>query len=173
MKSFGIVGGLGPMATAYLLELIVAPGASVAEGELAQVLSGWFEHGAVIPYRRGKKSKSLDIAHVLKGARHAVAPDGNIWLELATRCDNDGSLRPEILIAALDQALRGLDPGVGEEIVSTGIQRLTVFSSYLVERCSQRIACDGDGVSYPLGRELCVPSGSLAARVRVDALSNL
>ncbi|WP_419052648.1 TIGR03936 family radical SAM-associated protein [Collinsella stercoris] len=157
----------------YLLELIVAPGASVAEGELAQVLSGWLEHGAVIPYRRGKKSKSLDIAHVLKGARHAVAPDGNIWLELATRCDNDGSLRPEILIAALDQALRGLDPGVGEEIVSTGIQRLTVFSSYLVERCSQRIACDGDGVSYPLGRELCVPSGSLAARVRVDALSNL
>ena len=106
---------------------------------VSQVLSGWYDQSAEIPYRRGKKTKSLDVRHLLKGCSHRVMPDGRIWLELNTRCDNEGSLRPEIIVAALDQALRGLEPGVDEEIVSTGIQKLMTISSYNVERCSQRI----------------------------------
>ncbi len=55
-------------------------------------------------------------------------------------------------MAALDQALRGLDPGVDEEIVSTGIQQLTVFDRYNVERISQSICVDASTIIEPLGR---------------------
>lgn len=157
----------------YLLELMVDPAIDVSDEGLSQVLSGWRDRGTEIAYRRGKKVKSLDVRRLLRGFSHTVMPDGRIWLELKTRCDNDGSLRPEIIVAALDQALRGLKPGVDEEIVSTGIQRLATFTSYNVERCSQRIHCDDGSEVHPLGHELEAPCGSLLARFSVDALSNL
>lgn len=157
----------------YLLELMVEPTLEVSDDALSQVLSGWRDRGVEIAYRRGKKVKSLDVRRLLKDCGHIVMPDGRIWLELDTLCDNDGSLRPEIIIAALDQALRGLEPGVDEEIVSTGIQRLATFTSYNVERCSQRIRVDGSGEIHPLGHELEAPRGSLSARSAAEALSNL
>lgn len=157
----------------YLLEIFVSPEYSVTDEALARVFADWYEHGVEIPYRRGKKTKSLDVRHLLKGCRHCVMPDGRMWLELNTRCDNEGSLRPEIIVAALDQALRGLEPGVDEEIVSTGIQRLRACTSYAVERCSQRIQIDGGARPHPLGHELEAPRGSLTARSAAEALSNL
>lgn len=157
----------------YLLEVFVNPGFSVTDEAVSQVLSGWYDQSAEIPYRRGKKTKSLDVRHLLKGCSHRVMPDGRIWLELNTRCDNEGSLRPEIIVAALDQALRGAEPGVDEEIVSTGIQKLMTISSYNVERCSQRIRIDDASEVHPLGHELEAPEGSLTARSAAEALSNL
>ena len=157
----------------YLLELMVNPAAIVTDEALSQVVSGWFDRGIEIPYRRGKKVKSLDVRHLLLGCGSTVMPDGRIWLELDTRCDNEGSLRPEIIVAALDQALRGFEPGIDEEIVSTGIQKLTTFSSYNAERCSQRVRVDDGGVAHPLGHELEAPCGSLLARSLAEALSNL
>ena len=148
----------------YLLEVFVNPGFSVTDEAVSQVLSGWYDQSAEIPYRRGKKTKSLDVRHLLKGCSHRVMPDGRIWLELNTRCDNEGSLRPEIIVAAFDQALRGLDPGVDEQIVSTGIQQLTVFDRYNVERISQSICVNASTIIEPLGRELEAPEGSLLAR---------
>lgn len=157
----------------YLLELMVNPAAVVTDEALSRVVSGWYDRGIEIPYRRGKKVKSLNVRHLLKGCGSTVLPDGRIWLELDTRCDNEGSLRPEIIVAALDQALRGLEPGVDEEIVSMGIQKLTTFASYNVERCSQRIRIDDANEVHPLGRELEAPCGSLLARSLAEALSNL
>ena len=87
--------------------------------------------------------------------------------------ENEGSLRPEILIAALDQALRGLKPGVDAEIVSTGIQQLTAIDTYQVERVDQRIVTKGDIETQPLDGEFDAPEGSLLHRSLSEVLSNL
>ena len=59
-----------------------------------------------IPYRRGKKQKALDLGATL--AAYQVDADGDgCALTLHTRSSNAGSLRPEILLAALDGHLAG------------------------------------------------------------------
>lgn len=157
----------------YLLEVFVRPEFDVTDEALSQIVFGWYDQGAQIPFHRGKKTKTLDVRRLLKAESHEVLTDGCVRIELCTRCDNEGSLRPEIIVAALDQALRGLEPGVDEEIVSTGIQKLMTISSYNVERCSQRIRIDDASEVHPLGHELEAPQGSLTARSAAEALSNL
>lgn len=148
----------------YLLEVFVRPEFDVTDEALSQIVFGWYDQGAQIPFHRGKKTKTLDVQRLLKAESHEVLTDGCVRIELCTRCDNEGSLRPEIIVAAFDQALRGLDPGVDEQIVSTGIQQLTVFDRYNVERISQSICVDSSTIIEPLGRELEAPEGSLLAR---------
>ena len=97
-----------------------------------------------IPYVRSGKAKTLDLASTLVGfevSRHTEA--GPCTIVLDTRISNDGALRPEILIAALDRALT---PDVEFEgpIVSTGIQELHAFSRYSVTRTAQYVE-DADG----------------------------
>lgn len=87
-----------------------------------------------IPYARGKKEKVLDLEKTLLAYDVKAAEDGAFVLALSTRMDNDGALRPEILIAAIDAVLRG-EPDA--RIVSTGIQQLTMFDHYEVERTDQ------------------------------------
>lgn len=87
-----------------------------------------------IPYARGKKEKVLDLGKTLLAYDVKAAEDGAFVLALSTRMDNDGALRPEILIAAIDAVLRG-EPDA--RIVSTGIQQLTMFDHYEVERTDQ------------------------------------
>lgn len=157
----------------YLLEVFVRPEFDVTDEALSQIVFGWYDQGAQIPFHRGKKTKTLDVRRLLKAESHEVLTDGCVRIELCTRCDNEGSLRPEIIVAAFDQALRGLDPGVDEQIVSTGIQQLTVFDRYNVERISQSICVDASTIIEPLGRELEAPEGSLLARSVRWALSNL
>ena len=157
----------------YLLEVFVRPEFDVTDEALSQIVFGWYDQGAQIPFHRGKKTKTLDVRRLLKAESHEVLTDGCVRIELCTRCDNEGSLRPEIIVAAFDQALRGLDPGVDEQIVSTGIQRLTVFDRYNVERISQSICVEASTIIEPLGRELDAPEGSLLARSVRWALSNL
>lgn len=157
----------------YLLEVFVRPEFDVTDEALSQIVFGWYDQGAQIPFHRGKKTKTLDVRRLLKAESHEVLTDGCVRIELCTRCDNEGSLRPEIIVAAFDQALRGLDPGVDEQIVSTGIQRLTVFDRYNVERISQSICVEASTIIEPLGRELEAPEGSLLARSVRWALSNL
>ena len=157
----------------YLLEVFVRPEFDVTDEVLSQIVFGWYDQGAQIPFHRGKKTKTLDVRRLLKAESHEVLTDGCVRIELCTRCDNEGSLRPEIIVAAFDQALRGLDPGVDEQIVSTGIQQFTVFDRYNVERISQSICVDASTIIEPLGRELEAPEGSLLARSVRWALSNL
>lgn len=87
-----------------------------------------------IPYARGKKEKVLDLEKTLLAYDVKAAEDGAFVLDLSTRMDNDGALRPEVLIAAIDAVLRG-EPDA--RIVSTGIQQLTMFDHYEVERTDQ------------------------------------
>ena len=157
----------------YLLEVFVRPEFDVTDEALSQIVIGWYDQGALIPFHRGKKTKTLDVRRLLKAESHEVLTDGCVRIELCTRCDNEGSLRPEIIVAAFDQALRGLDPGVDEQIVSTGIQQLTVFDRDNVERISQSICVEASTIIEPLGRELEAPEGSLLARSVRWALSNL
>ncbi|MDY2777307.1 MAG: hypothetical protein SOU51_02875, partial [Collinsella sp.] len=97
-----------------------------------------------IPYTRGKKSKMLDLDRTLS-SHELVSGEGlgcDCLLVLDTRCDNDGALRPEIVLAALDRILVG--GSLGEEpIDSRGIQDLVAISSYRPERVYQSIDVDG------------------------------
>lgn len=157
----------------YLIELTFRPGRAPRDGRVLEIVSSWLDSAIEIPYRRGKKVKSLDVRKTMSGASVTASDDGGIWMELATRCDNEGSLRPEIFVVALDQALSGLVPGVDEEIVSTGIQQLKTIESYQVERASQAISQEGGSELGPLGRQLVAPEGSLVRCARGEVLSNL
>ncbi len=90
----------------------------------------------VIEYQRGRKMKSLDLAQALVAHEVAALPDGKLELVLDTRVSNDGSLRPEILLAALDRMVVGGEYGASP-IVSTGIQELVSIERYAVCRISQ------------------------------------
>lgn len=113
----GLFGAAGEVTLECLLDALTSV---VARGE--------------IPYARGKKEKVLDLGKTLQGFDVMVGEDGTFVLDLSTRMDNDGALRPEILIAAIDAVLRG-EPDA--RIVSTGIQQLTMFDHYEVERTDQ------------------------------------
>ena len=111
-----------------------------------------------ISYLRGRKEKVLDLDRTLAGLSVKGIEDGAVSIELDTRCDNEGALRPEILLAALDRALLGggageADGGGAEEgpIVSTGIQDARAFARYDVTRCAQLIALDDGSLVDPLG----------------------
>lgn len=159
----------------YLVELTFAEGADASQARLDEMFRSWWlaEEELKIPYRRGKKTKQLDLKRVLLQANFLPSPAGKGWVELRTLCDNNGSLRPEIVVAAFDQGLRGLAPGVDEEIVSTGIQQLKAIAGYQVERCGQRIALENGEEVEPLAHRLKAPKGSLSSAYRDAALSNL
>lgn len=90
-----------------------------------------------IPYLRGTKRKQLDLTRTLEGARVAIEVD-HLALELDTYMDNDGALRPEILLAALDARIAtAADPtSEAAEIVSGAID-YRVFRRIEVTRVSQ------------------------------------
>lgn len=121
-----------------------------------------------IPYLRGRKRKVLDVGRTLASLSCPSATGEGAVLELVTRCDNEGSLRPEIALAALDRLLAGADPADGS-ITSTGMPALSRIADWRVERTGQYIE-DGDGPMrspLPLG-----PEGE-AARAVARALGNL
>ncbi len=128
---------------AYRIDLTIAPGAQVAVEDIAHAIDT-LRAGHGIDYARGKKSKRLDLDRTLVGYELSAGekPD-HIVLTLDTHADNEGSMRPEILLAAVDVLLRGLTPGVDAPIVSTGMQDLVTICSYDVERYNQ--ACEDEG----------------------------
>lgn len=150
----------------YLIELTSRSGAGVTVERMDAALHVVRNKGE-LPYVRGKKRKTLDLATLLSW-RLDAADDGRILLGIATHCDNEGSLRPELLLAALDQALHGIDPG-SEEISSTGIQELACIERYRVERTAQLIANEDGTMRAPLADEPGPASGTLLA----DALAKL
>lgn len=125
----------------YRVELATARDdvdAACVSGALDQVIGK-----GSIPYVRGKKQKELDLATTLVSASCSAADDCRIALDLDTRVSNEGSLRPEILIAALDRALCP-DREFEGPIVSSGIQDLHAFRRYSVCRTAQYVE-DADG----------------------------
>lgn len=150
----------------YLVELAFRPGCAASATETGEALRA-VERRGELPYTRGKKRKALDLATLL-GWHADDGEGGRVLLRLETRCDNEGSLRPEILIAALDQALRGIEPG-SEEIVSTGIQELARIARCRVERVAQLI----EEPPAPPRAPLDVPSDPPAGTMLAEALANL
>ncbi len=60
----------------YLLEVFVRPEFDVTDEALSQVVFGWYDRGAQIPFHRGKKTKTLDVRRLLKAEGHEVLADG-------------------------------------------------------------------------------------------------
>ena len=126
----------------YRIDLHLDPEAPVSADEVRRAIDT-LRAGHGIDYARGKKSKRLDLDHTLVGYELTAGerPD-HLVLMLDTHADNEGSMRPEILLSAADVLLQGLTPGVDAPIVSTGMQDLVTICSYDVERQNQ--ACEDD-----------------------------
>lgn len=126
----------------YRIALTAVEGSLWTTSGLERALGDLTAKGA-IGYLRGRKRKTLDLQRTLLGYRATpVADPAGAVLELDTYMDNEGSLRPEILLAALD--LRLSDPArtdgdtdCGEEIVSTGTTSYRCFSRADIIRTRQ------------------------------------
>ncbi len=100
-----------------------------------------------VNYLRGKKEKVLDLNATLD--TWSVEPaDGGVAITLKTRSSNEGSLRPEILLTAIDRMLTGTLET--EPITSTGTPELTCSSRIEVEREDQYGEDDEGGRIDPL-----------------------
>ena len=130
----------------YRVRLDAAPGAHLAPERVSSALETVRAAGEVA-YLRGKKSKRLSIADTLLDVLVDKTPEG-VALMLDTHCDNDGSLRPEILIAALDRELTSY---AGDEpIQSTGVQEFQSFARYRVTRTWQGVETGDGSLAEPL-----------------------
>lgn len=129
----------------YKVELFASGESSFDAGDIERGLAAIVGLGQ-IPYARGKKNKVMDIERTLAGYQVVpVAAADEFMVQLDTRCDNEGALRPEILLAALDRFLLGQDLALEENpIVSSGIQDLVSIKSYRVQRVFQMVE-DQDG----------------------------
>lgn len=57
-----------------------------------------------LQYARGRKTKTLDLSHTVKGF-DIVEGDGVLKLAVTSHSDNEGSLRPDIFLQAIDAFL--------------------------------------------------------------------
>ena len=114
-----------------------------------------------IEYQRGRKFKKLDLAGPIASFDVAREDAKTMVLTLDTRVSNEGALRPEILLAALDRRLVG-GPFASEPIVSTGIQDLISIERYDVCRISQHLE-DENATLRPVLEVFDVPSRPVAA----------
>lgn len=126
----------------YRIALTASEGSLWTVADLECAIDELREKGS-IDYLRGRKRKTLDLQRTLLGYRATpVADPAGAVLELDTYMDNEGSLRPEILLAALDLRLSdpartGGDADCGEEIVSTGTTSYRCFSRADIIRTRQ------------------------------------
>ena len=134
----------------YRIELAFREGCAVS-AQLLDDAVATVRNAGELPYTRGKKRKTLDLSNLLSWET-AEADGGSVTLGISTRCDNEGSLRPELLLAAVDQVLRGIEPG-SEEIVSTGIQELSRIARYRVMRTAQLVEGEDGAYLPPLQTE--------------------
>ncbi len=117
-------------------------GAAIAEERVVAAIGEVVADGAVT-YLRNGKPKRLDLARTLESVEVASCDDRSVVLELRSRMDNEGSLRPDILVAALDRRLAQHPGGEAEEPIELG-GRLALFSSCVVERTWQGPDDEGD-----------------------------
>lgn len=137
----------------YRVGIRFAEGAGVDAAAVSSALDGIRDLGQ-IPYIRGKKAKVMDVAKTLVSYEVAPLPiEGvNLVLALDTYCDNEGALRPEILLCALDRALGGRLDFEGDPITSTGIPELELMDRVYVERTWQRVEASDGALLDPLER---------------------
>lgn len=131
---------------AYRIELTPGQGSTLTASELACSLATVAARGQ-IPYRRGKKEKTLDLARTLVAWEVEPGAGDTLAVRLDTRCDNEGALRPEILLAACDRVLRTSE----EPIVSAGVVELPAFARVRIERTGQYLEDEEGRLVDPLG----------------------
>ena len=127
----------------YRIDLELADGLDVGADRLGHDVARLLEQGR-IPYLRGKKEKELDLAGNLVSFAASQTSPGRLALELDTRISNEGGLRPEILLAALDRLWAPSGADFEGPIVSRGIQDFERIPRYSVCRTAQ-YAEDADG----------------------------
>lgn len=131
----------------YAIALTPRADAPATAEDLTRALEAVRARGE-IPYVRGRKTKRLDLARTLTAfAVRPASATGELLLELETYQDNEGALRPEILLAAIDAELRG-EPDA--PIESTGVQDLVRFERYRVDRVAQYGQDERGGYVLPL-----------------------
>lgn len=131
----------------YAIALTPRADAPATAEDLTRALEAVRAHGE-IPYLRGRKTKRLDLARTLTAfAVRPASATGELMLELETYQDNEGALRPEILLVAIDAELRG-EPDA--PIESTGVQDLVRFERYRVDRVAQYGQDERGGYVLPL-----------------------
>ena len=143
--------------------LLFPAGAPLARGRVEEELAAVRDLGQ-IPYLRGRKRKVLEVGRLLVGCAVEEAPEGAGVLALAldTRTTNDGALRPEILLTALDRRLSGAGADEGP-IESTGQPVYRSFARVQIERTGQ-FAEDGEGgLLPPLPEPAPVPAPPVSA----------
>ena len=133
----------------YLVELERAEGAAFSAADVGSALAEVRSLGG-IAYERGKKRKVLDLSRTLAGFTVGEGASGCVEVELATRCDNKGALRPEILLCALDRRLRHVGADEEGAIRSTGVPELPSFARFSVTRRAQWVET-AEGLVSPLG----------------------
>lgn len=102
-----------------------------------------------IEYLRGKKSKTLDLDRTLLS--YSVSEfDGGFALTIDTHADNDGAMRPELLMTSVDFELRPRTSDDGEAVVSCGMQDLYTIERYDVVRISQMGEDEAGALIYPI-----------------------
>lgn len=144
----------------YLVRLHPVEGERVDPATVSSALAVVRAAGS-IEYLRGKKAKRLDLVKTLVGFETRAGADGTCELLLDTRCDNDGALRPEILLAALDREIRGAGADDEGPIVSSGIQDLRAFSRAEVARAAQCIEGEDGSLTDPLGAPCALALGNI------------
>ena len=132
----------------YRVVLHPAEGEALDAAVISRVLDGVREQGSV-PYLRGRKRKVLDMDRLLVDAVARDAGEGAVELALDTRADNAGSLRPEILLSAVDLAFQGVPAGEWA-IESSGAPSYASFSRVEIERTAQLIEHPDGSLVEPL-----------------------
>ena len=127
----------------YRVRLYPTPNARITVASLADAAE-CVRAFHVLEYARGKKNKKLDLDHTLLNVETRAHEDGTFEMILATHADNDGSMRPELLVAAMDRVLSGTIDSLATDPVATGVQHLANFGKFEVERIWQNAGGGAD-----------------------------
>lgn len=121
----------------YRIDMTPAKGLAISPGDIEDALGRISERGS-IEYLRGKKTKRLDVARTLTAFSVERVASGAFQITLDTHQDNDGSMRPEILLGALDAMLAAhYLPDVELPLLETGIASFACFSVAAIVRVEQ------------------------------------
>lgn len=121
----------------YRIDMTSAEGLAISPADIEDALARICDRGS-IEYLRGKKTKRLDVARTLKAFSVECAASDAFQITLDTHQDNDGSMRPEILLGALDAMLAAhYLPDVELPVLETGIASFLCFLVAAIVRVEQ------------------------------------
>ncbi|MBY4798063.1 TIGR03936 family radical SAM-associated protein [Collinsella sp. AGMB00827] len=123
-------------------------GSALSVQEIEEALRAISTH--TLTYQRGKKGKTLDLKSLLADFSLSAAPDGALVLILDTFSGNEGSLRPELLLAAIDRQVQKST----EPIISGGPRETRILGRFRVSRLYQGIQDEAGHVFDPFDRPI-------------------